>query len=267
MMRRVLVGAAIAGLGWAGYAAARRWYETWGVDEAEAVRSLPGDELVDAPTGILTRGITIDAPPSAIWPLLVQMGYGRAGWYSYDALDMRGSSATGVRDELQGLAVGDIVPTHPDGGFEARIVEPDRALVLFTDTALVTRQAGGPKSGEEMPPGLAASGRILASTPQEFAASWAFVLEPLNDGRTRLLERFRIWYGEQGRGFELAGPLFGFGVFVMMQRQMTGIRERAERLAGRAAQPGEAHGTEPVDAAPTNGAVVPVGEMHVVATG
>lgn len=253
MLRRVLVGAAIAGLGWAGYAAARRWYETWGVDEAEAVRSLPGDELVGAPTAIMTRGITIDAPPSIIWPLLVQMGYGRAGWYSYDALDMRGSSADGVRPELQDLAVGDIVPTHPDGGFEARVVDRERALVLYTDTAILTSQAAAATSGEQLPPGLAASNRILASTPQEFAASWAFVLEPLDEGRTRLLERFRIWYGEEGRGFELAAPLFGFGVFVMLQRQMVGIRERAERLAAQGM--------------PATGAIVPAGEMRLAATG
>ena len=28
------------------------------------------------------RGITIAAPAEAIWPWLVQLGYGRAGWYT-----------------------------------------------------------------------------------------------------------------------------------------------------------------------------------------
>ena len=82
-----------------------------------------------------TRGITIDAPPEAIWPWLVQMGYGEAGWYSYDQLDQRGTSATGINAAWQQLAVGDIVPTHPGGGFEVARFDPGRALVLRSDTA------------------------------------------------------------------------------------------------------------------------------------
>ena len=30
---------------------------------------------------------------------------------------------------------------------------------------------------------------------------------------------------------DIAGPVFGFGAFVMMRRQMLGIRERAEQMA------------------------------------
>ena len=31
--------------------------------------------------------ITIEAPPARVWPWLLQMGFGRAGWYSWDHLD------------------------------------------------------------------------------------------------------------------------------------------------------------------------------------
>jgi hypothetical protein len=53
----------------------------------EAARPLPGDDLFDAADIVATRAIGIDAPPSAIWPWLVQMGPGRAGAYTYDWIE------------------------------------------------------------------------------------------------------------------------------------------------------------------------------------
>jgi hypothetical protein len=203
------------------------WRRTWGIEPSEATKPLPGDDLVQATTAIETRGITIDAPPEAVWPWLVQMGFGRAGWYSYDQLDMRGTSAVKLIPEWNSLAVGDIVPTSPGTGFEVRAIEPGHALVLFTDTALVASQAETARDAGPTPPGLAASGAFLGTAPQDFAASWAFVVEPLSDGRTRLIERFRVRFGAGGPQFRVIGPVMGFGVFVMMRRQMLGIRDRA----------------------------------------
>ena len=45
-----------------------------------------GDELIpDAKPA--TRAISIHAPPEAVWPWMVQLGFGKAGWYSYDWID------------------------------------------------------------------------------------------------------------------------------------------------------------------------------------
>ncbi len=206
------------------------------MDPDEAARPLPGDDIVTDAVGGETRGITIDAPPEAVWPWLLQMGYGRAGWYSYDQLDQRGKSADEIVDAWQGLAVGDVVPTHPGGGFEVARIEPGRALVLRSDTALVTAQAEAARrrragSRPRHARRVKLSGAMLSGTPQQFAATWAFVLEPLGGGRTRLIERFRVWFGTEQPGSRLAMPFLGFGVFVMMQKQMVGLRERAERFA------------------------------------
>jgi hypothetical protein len=229
MLKRIIVGAGIAGLGWGTYVAVRRWRATWGVDLGEAARPLPGDDLVPAAMSSDTRGITIEAPAELVWPWLIQMGYGRGGWYSIDQLDMRGSSADHIVEEWQTLAVDDVIPTHPGGGFAVRVLEPGRALVLYADTA--TMQPTEAAEREAVPAGLAASGAFMSATPRQFAASWAFVVEPLDARRTRLIERVRYW-GEEGSPVtKVALSALGFGVFVMLQRQMVGIRTRAERLA------------------------------------
>ena len=68
------------------------------------------------------------------------MGYNRAGWYSYDVVDMKGASVDGIVPELQHLAVGDLVPNSPDTAFAVASVEPGRALVLYADEKLVEGQ-------------------------------------------------------------------------------------------------------------------------------
>ena len=216
-----------------GFVQARTAFRRWGIDAAEATKELPGDELVAQAEAIDTRGIDIDAPPADVWPWLVQMGYGRAGWYSYDELDMDRPSADRIVPELQQLEVGQVLPTHPGGGFEVRILEPEQALVLYADRALVTAQAEAtPKGLETATTNVRAAGAYLdASMPGDFQASWAFVLEPRPEGRTRLIERFRGHMEPiEGRPAPpaIAGKALVFGLFVMVRRQMLGIRDRAE---------------------------------------
>jgi hypothetical protein len=222
--------------------AVSRWRSNWGVDPADDGRILPGDDLVPAPSHMETRGIEIDAPTSAVWPWLVQMGYDRAGWYSYDQLDMKGRSADTIIPELQSLAVGDILPTFPGGGFEVRVVDEGRALAVFTDTAITNAQTEAfAASKETVPLGLQASGSFMRTTPPDFAASWTFVLDPLPGDRTRLVERVRVWYGAGTALSAITAPAFGLGVFVMTRRQMLGIRDRVERAsrAGTTTAPAE----------------------------
>jgi len=227
----------LAGAGYAGYRyVVAPWWRSWGIDPTEADRPLAGDEFVPSPTEVETRGITIAAPPSRVWPWLVQMGFGRAGWYSYDRVDMAGRSTDRVVPEWQSIGVGDTLPTHPGGGFLIKAVEQERALVLYIDNAVVrswTSQPGEHPAGNgKTPANLAAAGAFMtAAQPPEVAASWSFVLEPLGDDRTRLIERFRVHFDDARPWNRYTLPLMGFGVFVMMRKQMLGIRERAERLA------------------------------------
>ena len=69
------------------FALYRHWHLRWGATDDEVAAAMPGDELVPSSQFTATRALTIDAPPSDVWPWLTQVGIGRAGFYSYDWLD------------------------------------------------------------------------------------------------------------------------------------------------------------------------------------
>ena len=247
----------------AAYRVVRPWYRTWGVEPDGTARLLPGDELIASPSASETRSILIQAPAAAVWPWLVQMGYGRGGWYSYRPLDMPGPSAEAIIPELQSIAVGEMMPVNPDGGFEVVQIEPDHALVLYMDDVIVERQRvaarerrGTPDAppAERIPSGRAASGAILGTTPSMFRLSWSFILEPVGGESTRLIERVRAQYAPMGPMPRVTSGFLGFGLFVMMRRQMLGLKERAEGLigAGTGEMPHETHPAEigPQEVAP-----------------
>jgi hypothetical protein len=149
---------------------------------------------------------------------------------------MSGTSSREILPEHQTLAVGDLLPTHPGGGFVVRVLDPERALVVYADTTSVQEQAEtyaerlSAGEAEASPVNLKATEAIMANTqPVDFAASWAFVLEPAPNGGTKLIERFRVRFGETDKPWtRYTLPMVGFGVFMMMRKQMLGIKERAE---------------------------------------
>jgi hypothetical protein len=240
----VTVGAAIA------FALqARQESRTWGIDAVDRTRRLPGDDLVTAPDHVETRSLVIEALPATVWALIVKMGYGRAGWYSYPILDRawrpmgpsswsgtatRGGAASSGGAAPSGgatpetLAEGDVVPTDPDGGLVARVVEPEHALVLYLDDAALRdrfeqRAAEGSEQARDMLDQL--------DEMPAFAVSWAFVLEPEPGGRTRLVERMRLQMNVSA-GQKRALPIMGLTLFAFIRRQMLGIKRRAEAGAG-----------------------------------
>jgi hypothetical protein len=99
----------------------------------ERWRVLPGDGFIDRPCGILTHAVTIQRHRSEVWPWLVQMGGGRAGWYSYDRIDNDGHpSAERIIPELQRIEAGTVYPATPgvSEGFVLLAFEPERYLIL-----------------------------------------------------------------------------------------------------------------------------------------
>lgn len=196
----------------------------------EERRDLPGDALVPEPIYTTTQTVTIDASPARIWPWLAQMGAGRAGWYSYDRIDNGGHASSEVlMPEYQRVSPGDVFPALPharDAFVVAEVAEP-RSLVLAVPGARDT-----------------------------IIVSWAFFLEAMKRGRTRLIVRGRVapsWprmtSGPPDRTrpiliervysllARLPAPLLlaigGFGHRVMQNRQLRGIKRRAEAADSR----------------------------------
>src|SRR5689334_16440163 len=66
----------------------RPWVKDWGARPEEALRLMPGDDILSDVAMQTTRGITINTGPESVWPWLVQMGpRPRAGAYTYDWIE------------------------------------------------------------------------------------------------------------------------------------------------------------------------------------
>ncbi len=190
----------------------RRWHLRWGATADEVVSSLPGDALAPRAQYRPTRAITIDAPPEAVWPWLVQVGCRRAGWYSNDLLDnLSHPSATSIVPDLQRLQVGQWVPMSPSptpsdrDAFKVHSFEVDRWL--------------------------------LWTKPD---STWVWQLTPVGDDKTRVVTRIRAVYDWRHPVSALLGVvLMEFGDFAMLRRMLRGIKARAESV-GRATGRGEA---------------------------
>lgn len=180
----------------------------WGSTPAERHRTLPGDERITDVAVCSTRAISIDAPPERVWPWIAQLGQGRGGFYSYDALEnllgLDIHSADEIVAEWQDLQVGDEVHLAEPVALEVVQVDPGRALVLD---------------------GAVPVGEAAAAAPYSF--TWAFVLEHGADGGTRLVVRERYGY-ERWWAFLVVEPV-GVASFVMSRRMLHGIKARAER--------------------------------------
>lgn len=177
----------------------RRPILTWGATPDEAAARLPGDELLEDADGVATRAITIEAPCSAVWPWIAQMGPSpRGGAYTYDwienllGLDMH--SAWRVLQEFQHPKIGDGFGLGANRMSYA-IVDPERVLAIRS-----------------------VDGNWV----------WTFVLDE-QEGETRLISRnrFRLPKLRDRLGMIPMEP----GSLVMERKMLLGIKERAERLA------------------------------------
>jgi hypothetical protein len=148
----------------------------WGATDEELAAPYPHAELVREGKRSPTMAVTIGAPPDQVWPWLVQLGWDRGGWYSWDRLDNAGRpSATEVHPEWQDVAVGDQLSFWALGrridAYRIGVLEPSRFFGLYGYTDL--------------------RGRWLdphQPRPEAYMeAIWGFQLNELPGERTRLV--------------------------------------------------------------------------------
>ncbi len=174
----------------------------WGATRAEVERVMAGDELNPDPSFLATRAITIAGSPEEIWPWLLQMGHGRAGYYGYDLLENLGSP-TGIRSadqilpEFQRFEVGDEVPISAVASMAFQAIEPHRHLIWV--------------GSEESEPG---------------AFTWA--LYPLSEGRTRLVSRIRWSYHWSSIKLISLELFTEFTDHVAVRKILQGVKDRVE---------------------------------------
>lgn len=179
---------------------ARPYQLRWGATDQEVNRPMPGDEINRDPTFLATRAITIQGTPEQIWPWLLQMGYGRAGFYAYDIFENIGSprgfrSADYIIPELQRFKVGDGMPISPAGGLSFYAIEPNQYLIWRGDVAY-----GG----------------------------FIWALYPLNNNQTRLVSRVRVSYS-WNRPTQLAFDLLTeFSDHLAIRKILQGVKGRVE---------------------------------------
>ncbi len=108
--------------------------DSWGATPEEIAGAVVGDNLCINARVSATRCITISAPPHEVFPWIRQMGFGRAGWYSYDWIDNLGKKSTRqVHPEWQDIISGSQVPAGPIS-FIASVVNEPHEYVLSTST-------------------------------------------------------------------------------------------------------------------------------------
>lgn len=182
----------------------RRGCLTWGATGDEVSRKLAGDDLLPDAGLVTTRAVTIDAPPDAIWPWLVQMGSGRGGAYTYDWVEnlfgLKMHSASEILPRFQDLKIGDRMPMGQGKFMTVEELDPQAALVVRSE---------------------------------DLNWVWSFTLVPHDDGTTRLISRNRIATMAMPPAVQL---LYRFvmepGSLLMERRMLLGIKDRAEHLAG-----------------------------------
>jgi hypothetical protein len=193
------------------------WLRTWRATEEELRGPWPGDELVDRIVSTTTRAITIDAPPAAVWPWIVQIGQDRAGFYSYRVLENAvGADMPNVRwivPEFQHRAVGDTVRLASAKRFGklgrmivARL-EPQRAMILVMPDDAARAFRGEPIAG----------------------GTWGFILSAHGGGATRLIMRSVDASHPPLAARALRALLFDSAHFIMERKMMIQIKRLAEQ--------------------------------------
>jgi len=189
----------------------------------EKNRHHPGDDLLGREPNRLrgTLAVTVDAPPTKVWPFLAQLGQRRAGFYAFDWLERLFGfhiyNTYKIIDEWQNMFPGEYIFYHQAGiGSEVKEVKPGAYFTSLSDSRHPSPVQG---AFAFVPPlGL-----------KNFAWSWNFILEDAGGGRTRFFTRCdAVFEPYDGLRKALVGSILGIPSFVMCKAMLKTIQACAE---------------------------------------
>ena len=201
VLKKIIAVLLLVGIVMAFYLVWARPYQLrWGATDVEVKQSMPGDEINPHPIFLATRAITIEGTPEQIWPWLLQMGYGRAGFYAYDIFENIGSprgirSADYIIPEFQEFEIGDPMPISPAGGLSFYAIEPNKYVIWRGDDAY-----GG----------------------------FIWALYPLDSYHTRLVSRARLNYSWNRPTQLIFDLLTEFSDHLAIRKILQGVKGRVE---------------------------------------
>lgn len=169
---------------------------------AETRAPRAGDDIVSPADVVMDRAFTVDGKPESVWPWLVQLGKGRAGWYLTRTVERflpaSRRAARAIDARWQDLRIGDVVPDYGgrDASFTVAEIDPPHSLVY-------------------------------RSTRGHTQLTWSITCEPATGGdgagRTRVCARLRL---APVRRVWLARTMGGFFDRMTVAAMAAGLQER-----------------------------------------
>ena len=188
----------------------RRWLGNWGATTLECSKIWPGDKLTPSPIKTFTRAIDVDASSKIVWSWVVQLGLGRAGFYSYELFEclvgIPVKNVESILPEYQSIELGTKIKLHPNApGIPVGVLSEGRYLCF----------------------GHLGTQKGIVSEPRR---SWSIYIEPMGEKSCRLLLRSSM---EETHRLTLRNKMALILTepidFLMEQRMLRTIRRLSER--------------------------------------
>jgi hypothetical protein len=156
--------------------------------------------------------VDIDAPASAVWPWVAQVGADRGGFYSYEWLENLAGCEIQNAETIHAdweLVEGDALVLHPKSPpLHVVSVERERHVLAYGAPGDASRNSGAPWA----------------------TVSWLFAIEPIDACRCRFISRFRSDCSPDLATWLAFGPLFAEPVgFAMDRRMLLGVKALSEQ--------------------------------------
>ena len=191
--------------------------DIWGTSNEKHEGVFPGDELIPHPSNTFTHAIQIDASAKDVWPWIAQIGQGRGGFYSYEALEnltgLQIYNASEILDEYQEPQLGDQISFGAGTAYPIVFLEPPHSMAIGVWHDRDTDKKYDPKAGH----------------PRNFMqTTWLWHIESISPIQCKLYSRNRLKL-PSSRKNQILATLLEPIVFAMDRKMLLGIKRRAER--------------------------------------